>query len=114
MSITDGNMEPEIWLPATQLREYEFKNKLAPCRGQLIIEDNTIPGLAFKVIVFIIITQFSAQIKTPPVLHVVTWWVLLWCALPKSKKIYLVLHLVRRVLGVGLQVPFVDYPVTHW
>ena len=114
MSITDGNMKPDIRLPATQLREYEFKNKLAPCRGQLIIEDNTAPGLVFKVIVFIILTQFSALIKTPPVLRVVAWWVLLRRALPKSQKSYLVLHRVRWVLGVGLQVPFADFPVTHW
>jgi hypothetical protein len=58
MSITDRNMEPDIRLPATQLREYKFENKLTPCRGQLIIENNTAPGLAFQVIVFIIIAQF--------------------------------------------------------
>jgi hypothetical protein len=103
-------MEPDIRLPATQLREYEFENKLAPCRGQLIIEYNTTPGLAFKVIAFIIMTQFSALVKTPTVLRVVAWWVLLRCALLKSPKSYLVLHRVRWVLRGTFKFPSSTFP----
>jgi hypothetical protein len=49
-------MEPEIWLPVTQLREYEFENELALCRVQLVIEYDAGHGLALKVVVIIIIT----------------------------------------------------------
>jgi hypothetical protein len=57
MSITNRNMESHIRLPAAQLREYEFENKLTPRRGQLIIEKHITPGLSFEVIVSLIITQ---------------------------------------------------------
>jgi hypothetical protein len=72
-------MEPDIRHPATQLREYEFENELAPCRVQLVIEYDAGRGLALKVVVIIIIsiswTSFWVETTYSPVLCAGAGWV---------------------------------------
>jgi hypothetical protein len=98
-------MEPEIRLPATQLREYEFENELAPCRVQPLIEYYASRSLALKVVVIIIITIFRTRVWVETtfshVLRVRAGWVDSFCPCPEYQQSNLVLDGFDRFVGIG-------------